>query len=430
MNESWNKESLIDYDKPNKNHSIIKILGVGGGGGNIVNYIYNQGVDNVTFAVCNTDQQDLDKSPIPTKISIGNLGAGDDPESGKKAAEDNADKIRELLSDGTQMLFIVAGLGKGTGTGASPVIARIAKEMGILTVATVTIPFVREQMSKVVRALKTVDTLKDIVDSLIIINNENIKRVFPNLGLISGMKKADEVVSNAVISIAEIITKTGKRNADFNDVRTTLKNGGVAIIGTGYGEGEHRIKKAIEEAKNSPIIAHNDISNAKRIMFILYSSEAGEPTFEESQEIQDFSLFFDQRKANFIEGAFFDETLEDKVKITILATGFDTSELLAREFGGAYHNELEEEKMEEHYEKIEKVYGKDAVKAFNKKITYKKKNIYIFNDETIDNELVIETIDNNPTYNRSKAVLESINDTLQQESRLASSSEESGVITF
>lgn len=309
MSESWNKEELIQYDNDvinkSKTKPIIKILGVGGGGGNIVNYIYGMGIENVTFAVCNTDLQDLEKSPVPTKISIGELGAGDDPETGRKAAEENSEKIKELLNDGTKMLFIVAGLGKGTGTGASPVIAKIAKEMGILTVATVTTPFVREQMSKVARALRTVKELKDIVDSLIIINNENIKKHYPTLGLISGMQKADEVVSNAVLSIAEIITKTGKRNADFNDVSNTLRNGGVAIIGTGYGEGEHRIKQAIDAAKDSPIIANNDVLNAKKIMLILYSSQKHEPTFIESQEIQEFSLFFDQRKANFIEGAFF-----------------------------------------------------------------------------------------------------------------------------
>ena len=239
---------------------IIKVVGVGGGGNNAINHMYNQGISDVTFVVCNTDAQALKNSPVPTKVQIGDgLGAGNDPEKGRQYAEDDADKIAEIFNDDTKMVFITAGMGGGTGTGAGPVVARIAKEKGLLTVGIVTIPFLFEGRKKILKAFDGADEMAKYVDALLIINNERITEIYADLDFINAFNKADDTLSTAARSISEIITCDGYINLDFNDVNTTLRGGGTAIISAGYGEGEGRVGKAIEDALNSPLLRNRNI---------------------------------------------------------------------------------------------------------------------------------------------------------------------------
>ena len=268
----------LDFGEPDRQNSIIKVIGVGGGGGNAVNNMYNQGIHDVSFVVCNTDAQALKASPVPERLQLGSegLGAGNRPEKARLAAEESIDDIKAMLSDGTKMDFITAGMGGGTGTGAAPVIAQVSKELGILTVGIVTIPFKFEGDKKIDQALDGVDEMAKHVDALLVINNERLRKVYPDLSLLNGFAKADDTLSVAAKSIAEIITVRGLINLDFNDVRTVLKDGGVAIMSTGFGEGEGRVRKAIEDALNSPLLNDNDVYNSQRILLsIAFSSENG-----------------------------------------------------------------------------------------------------------------------------------------------------------
>ena len=251
-----------------ENPCIIKVVGVGGGGGNAINHMYREGIHDVTYVVCNTDKKALSDSPVPNHLQLGKdgLGAGNNPVVGRQRAEESIEDIKEMLNDGTRMVFITAGMGGGTGTGAAPVIAQCAKDAGILTVGIVTIPFKFEGNKKINQALDGVEEIAKHVDALLVINNERLREIYPELTVINAFAKADDTLSIAAKSIAEIITMHGTINLDFQDVTTVLKDGGVAIMSTGYGEGENRVTKAIDEALNSPLLNNNDIFNSRKVL--------------------------------------------------------------------------------------------------------------------------------------------------------------------
>lgn len=324
-------EDSLPIDLPLVDSSIIKVIGVGGGGGNAVNHMYRQGITDVSFVVCNTDNQALAKSPVPVKIQLGadttaGLGAGGNPEVARKAAEESIDKIQEILKDNTKMVFITAGMGGGTGTGASPIVAKAAHDMGILTVGIVTIPFAFEGNLKIRQALEGVAALSEHVDAILVINNEKLKQIYPDLELSNAFAKADDVLTNAAKAIAEIITVPGYINTDFADVYSIMKDGNVAIMNTGYASGEDRITKAIEDALNSPLLNTNDVSGASKILLSLYCSYSHQIRMEEVEQIHHFMSKVGEN-VQVIWGASFDEELNEKVKITLIATGFEVGDI-------------------------------------------------------------------------------------------------------
>ena len=318
--------TLPIFEVPEK-VNIIKVIGVGGGGGNAVNHMYREGIHDVSFALCNTDAQALNASPVPVHIMLRNeeLCAMSMPKQAREIAEDTIDDIKHMLDDGTKMTFITAGMGGCTGTGAAPVIARVSKEMGILTVGIVTIPFLWEGEKKINRALDGVEELAKNVDTLLVINNERLREVYADFSLLNAWEKVDDTLSMAAKSIAEIITSRGIVNLNFNDVRTVLEDGGVAIMSTGYGEGEGRLRKAIDNALHSPLLNNNDIYNSKKILLSITlaadkSNNEG-LRMEELNEVNEFMSHFNC-DYQFKWGIFLDPNLGEKVKVTILATGF------------------------------------------------------------------------------------------------------------
>lgn len=408
----------LDFGEPDRQNSIIKVIGVGGGGGNAVNNMYKQGIHDVSFVVCNTDAQALKDSPVPERLQLGSegLGAGNRPEKARQAAEESIDDIKAMLSDGTKMDFITAGMGGGTGTGAAPVIARVSKELGILTVGIVTIPFKFEGNKKIDQALDGVDEMAKHVDALLVINNERLRKVYPDLSLLNGFAKADDTLSVAAKSIAEIITVRGLINLDFNDVRTVLKDGGVAIMSTGFGEGEGRVRKAIEDALNSPLLNDNDVYNSQRILLsIAFSSDNGTDglAMEEMNEINDFMSRFGS-KFELKWGIAIDNTLEKKVKITILATGFGLDDL---EDVASYHSRLDKARANEEAQKKAEQEEADAERSNRRdkyyrdngdKLTKARPHIYLFSQDDLDNEDVILEVESIPTFNRTKPMLNEI----------------------
>lgn len=409
----------LDFGEPDRQNSIIKVIGVGGGGGNAVNNMYKQGIHDVSFVVCNTDAQALKDSPVPERLQLGSegLGAGNQPEKARQAAEESIDDIKAMLSDGTKMDFITAGMGGGTGTGAAPVIARVSKELGILTVGIVTIPFKFEGNKKIDQALDGVDEMAKHVDALLVINNERLRKVYPDLSLLNGFAKADDTLSVAAKSIAEIITVRGLMNLDFNDVRTVLKDGGVAIMSTGFGEGEGRVRKAIDDALNSPLLNDNDVYNSQKILLsIAFSSENGTDgglAMEEMNEINDFmSRFGSDFELKW--GIAIDNTLEKKVKITILATGFGLDDL---EDVASYHSRLNKARAKEEAQKKAEQEEADAERSNRRdkyyrdngdKLTKARPHIYLFSQDDLDNEDVILEVESIPTFNRTKPMLNEI----------------------
>ena len=323
-------EILMQFGMPveDKMQGIIKVVGVGGGGCNAVRNMYNEGVGGVTYAVCNTDSQSLSRSPVPVKILLGDsgLGAGGNPELGKSEAETNLGDIEKLLSDGTKMVFVTAGMGGGTGTGAAPVVAGVAKNMGLLTVGVVTIPFFFEKKRKIIKALKGVEEMRKNVDALLIVNNERLCDVYSDsdLSVKEAFLRADNILMDAVKGISELIVlpSDGGVKSDFRDVETTMKNGGGAIMAMGRASGEHRVEKAIVNALDSPLLYGNDIGKAKRILFNIYASDEHPIFVRELQEIDDF---FDQLDPNIdvIWGTATDDSLGEDAKVTILATGLE-----------------------------------------------------------------------------------------------------------
>ena len=323
-------DGIIDFVAPieDKMQGIIKVIGVGGGGCNAVRNMWNDQISGVTYAVCNTDSQSLSRSPVPVKIMLGEsgLGAGANPELGRSEAEANVADIEKLLSDGTKMVFVTAGMGGGTGTGAAPVIAGVAKQMGLLTVGVVTIPFYFEKKKKIIKALKGVDELRKNVDALLIVNNERLCDVYADsdLSVKEAFQRADNILMDAVRGISELITmpSDGGIKSDFRDVETTMKNGGGAIMAMGRANGDHRVERAILDALDSPLLYGNDIGKAKRILFNIYASDEHPIFVRELQEIDDF---FDQLDPNIdvIWGTATDDSLGEDAKVTILATGLE-----------------------------------------------------------------------------------------------------------
>ncbi len=318
-------EDLI-FDIPENNSSIIKVLGVGGGGSNAVNHMYRQGIKDVDFIICNTDAQALKNSPVPVKVQIGEkltegLGAGSKPEIGRKAAEENLEDVMEALGEATRMVFITAGMGGGTGTGGAPVIARACKEKGILTVAIVTLPFWFEGRQKRQLAVAGLDELSQYVDSLLVINNDKLREIFGDLTLSNAFSQADNILTMAAKSIAEIITKHGYVNVDFADVETVVRDSGVAILGTGTAAGEDRARRAVEVALTSPLLNSNDITGAKNVLLNIASGKK-EITMDEVGEITDYITSRTDPDSKVIWGTCSDETLDDQVAVTVIATGF------------------------------------------------------------------------------------------------------------
>jgi cell division protein FtsZ len=319
----------MDFDLPTERNSIIKVIGVGGGGGNAVNHMFKQGIKGVDFLVCNTDLQALEASPVPNKLQLGpslteGRGAGSLPEIGKNAAVENIDEIREYLSKDAKMVFITAGMGGGTGTGAAPVIAQVARELGILTVGIVTVPFNFEGRKRRMQAEEGLESMRNNVDTLLVINNERLREMTGNLSFSDAFAKADEILATAAKGIAEVIEITGAINVDFNDVNTVMRDSGVAIMGSAYAEGENRAVKAVEQALESPLLNDNDISGAEYVLLnITYGDK--EVMMDEISEITDYIQDAAGSTADVIFGHAKDETLGDQLCVTVIATGFKSS---------------------------------------------------------------------------------------------------------
>lgn len=406
-------DDILDFQIESHTDAIIKVIGVGGGGGNAVNHMFQEGIHDVSFALCNTDNQALMESPVPVKLQLGanttgGLGAGNKPEVAQKAAEESVDMIEELLNDGTRMVFITAGMGGGTGTGAAPVVARVAKEMGILTVGIVTIPFMFEGPRKIVQALKGVEEIAKNVDALLVINNERLRDIYSDLTMLNAFARADDTLATAARSIAEIITVHGHVNLDFADVNTTLKDGGVAIMSSGLGKGEDRINDAIRNALHSPLLNNNDVFSAKKILINLSFGEERPLMMEEMNALHDFMSKF-SREIEVIWGAAVEEPLGEEVKVTLLATGFSITSvpgIRERQEEKTRAEEIQEQierdaklaQEKRDKELIEKYYGKTGLKALTT-VNYRQEPFVLTIDE-LDDDKVIEALEKTPVFKR------------------------------
>ncbi|MCQ2974508.1 MAG: cell division protein FtsZ [Bacteroidales bacterium] len=324
--EPINDDTIVEYEMPTKSN-IIKVIGVGGGGGNAVNYMFNEKMENVDFIIANTDQQALNTSPVPIKIQLGatlteGLGAGNDPENGKQAAIESIDEIKAVLGNSTKMLFVTAGMGGGTGTGAAPVIAKTALEMGILTVAIVTIPFRYEGPKRVKQALAGLEALSQSVDSLLVIDNEKIREIFGKQPARQAFANADNILNTAAKGIAEIITEHGTINVDFADIKSVMKQSGVALMGTSKAKGDDRAIDAVKGALNSPLLNNNDIKGAKNILVNIVSSAEHETSLDEVTLINEFVQNAAGENADLIWGQSNDDKLGEYISVTLIATGF------------------------------------------------------------------------------------------------------------
>lgn len=402
-------QHLDKYNQPDYDPNRIMVIGVGGGGSNAVNHMFRQHTQCVSFVVINTDKQALEKSPVPRKVLIGptitkGRGAGNKPEVAREAAEESAPDIESLFTDETDMVFITASMGGGTGTGAAPVVSRIARERGLLTVGIVTIPFLFEGMKKINKALAGAEEMGKYVDTLLVINNERLTEIYPDAAFEDAFAKADDTLSIAAQSISEIITNNGYINLDFNDVDTTLRNGGTALISIGYGEGENRVTNAINDALHSPLLKNTDVFSSKRLLFNLCYSRNATHEFK-SHEARELSAFItkidSQVDVDIIWGITYDETLGDRVKFTILAAGFDAddnrepeSEIVItpadRKTG---KDKIDKEKIGEYYgpEKI------DDLQRLKEQQRY-----IILSTDQVDNDEIIDTLERTPAYNRDK----------------------------
>ena len=409
------ENNIMPFDFPSPTSCIIKVIGVGGGGGNAVNHMYKEGIHDVAFVVCNTDSKALEESPVPVKLQLGHegLGAGNRPAKAREATEESLEEVQNMLNDGTKMVFITAGMGGGTGTGAAPLIAKVAKEMDILTVGIVTIPFRWEGDKKIDQALDGVEEISKNVDALLVINNERLSEIYSDLSLDDAFDRADDTLSIAAKSIAEIITMRGKVNLDFNDVKTVLKDGGVAIMSTGYGEGENRVSTAIQNAQHSPLLNNNDIFKSKKVLLNISYSSDKKLMMSEMDEVKEFMNRFN-RDFETKFGIAIDDTLSDKVKITLLATGFGVQDIHVKEMDERMNKRTieeekrkaeEEEKEEERRMRREGFYGKDSSAKIRRK---PRRNIYLFTLEDLDNDNVISMVETVPTFQRSKEMLDNI----------------------
>ena len=400
-NRLFSDSAIVDpFDNlSNSTAPIIKVIGVGGGGGNAVSHMYKTGITDVEFVLCNTDRQAMVKSEIPTKVQIGKgLGAGGNPEEGRRIAEDNIDQIESIFDSNTRMVFITAGMGGGTGTGAAPVVARVARDKGLLTIGIVTIPFLFERINKIKLAWQGVEEMRKNVDALLIINNERLREIYPDLNFMNAFAKADDTLTNAAKSVAELITVEGKINLDFADVYNTLKDGGVAIMSTGYGEGEKRISNAFESALQSPLLKEGDVNNAKRVLFNLYISSEGENpvTMAEISEVNSFMERFGN-DVNVIWGYAIDNTLGDKVRVTLLATGFNVDSSIPTSTSVQAEKSTVAPVRTEN-DIITEVYGttaEDRVFMENVRSSY-----VLFSLEEMDDDAFIDKVMKAPAYSR------------------------------
>ncbi len=401
-----------NFDAESEGKSIIKVIGVGGGGVNAVNYMYRQNIPLIKFVVLNTDKQSLEMSEVPTQVIIGpGYGAGNVPEVGRQFAEDDIDKIKALFDDETQMVFITAGMGGGTGTGAAPVVAREAKAAGMLTIGIVTVPFMFEGKKKIIKALAGAEEMKKYVDALLIINNENIIELYKDFNFFNAFSKADDTLANAARSISDIISEKCYINVDFQDVKTTLKDSGSAIISTAIGEGEHRITDALQNALHSPLLKRHDILTSKRLLFkFICAKESKNPIrAEEIAEINNFT----SKLPSSIDvkwGIGDDPSMGDKVKITVLASGFDVTiqdgdekivmAMPEEKTIEATQQESVEEKL------IVETYGFEKLKEQereNARLKY-----VILKPWQFDDHESIALMERTPTYNRNQQITEKL----------------------
>ena len=404
MDENLNIDSLSSQFNQNaisRDENEILVIGVGGGGGNAVNHMYKQGVDKVTFVAINTDKVALEKLDFDNRLVIGSgRGAGAIPEVAREAAERDLERIKSLFGDKTKMVFVTAGMGGGTGTGAAPVVARVAKERGLLTIGIVTIPFVFEGRKKILKALDGADELAKHVDALLIINNERLVEIYGDLNFFNAFGKADDTLSTAARSISDIINVPGYINLDFNDVDTTLRNGGTAIISTGYGEGPSRVTMALQNALNSPLLKNRDILGSKRLLINLYVSETEDQTIA-MNEMGQLSSFVDNidQEVDVIWGVTIDNSLGEQVKVIILAAGFDVTireeeeEVIGRK---REYPPVDPKKKKE--KEIEKEYGT----SFGTKYV-------VLAPEYMDDDRFISEFEGTPTYLRDKRLTDSLN---------------------
>jgi cell division protein FtsZ len=331
-------QNAYKFEMPSHHKSIIKVIGVGGGGSNAVNHMYNQGIKDVEFVVCNTDAQALKSSPVPTKLQIGvdltdGLGAGANPEKGRNAALESREEIRDLLSNNTRMVFITAGMGGGTGTGAAPIIARIAKELEILTVGIITAPFGFEGKKKRQQADNGISELRENCDTVLVIENDKLRMIYGNLSIREAFAQADNVLTTAAKSIAEIITVTSDVNVDFEDVKTVMRDSGAAVMGSSLTRGDNRARRAAEEALSSPLLNNTDIHGAKKILLSITFGEEAELRMDELTEITDYIEEKAGDDADVIFGQGIDPALGDQIRVTVIATGFDDKKRTSIEEG-------------------------------------------------------------------------------------------------
>ena len=330
MNTPEGTSDFLPFDLPKNKSNVIKVIGVGGGGSNAINHMFEQGIKGVDFVICNTDAQALDNSPIPNKIQLGvslteGLGAGANPEVGEQAALESYDDIKSMLGSNTKMVFVTAGMGGGTGTGAAPIIAKMAKELDILTVGIVTVPFQFEGRMRNEQAQIGVEKLRDEVDSLIVINNNKLREVYGNLGFKAGFSKADEVLATASRGIAEVITHHYTQNIDLRDAKTVLSNSGTAIMGSASASGNERAHTAISKALDSPLLNDNKITGAKNVLLLIVSG-IKEITLDEIGEINEYIQAEAGYGANVIMGVGEDESLDESISVTVIATGFNAEQ--------------------------------------------------------------------------------------------------------
>ena len=393
---------MMRFDMPKEQSSIIKVIGVGGGGSNAVNHMYRQGIKGVDFIVCNTDHQALDISPVPTKIPLAQSltegrGAGSIPEIGKNAAIEDLEEIKEILAKNTKMIFVTAGMGGGTGTGAAPVIAQTARDMGILTVGIITVPFTFEGRKRRTQAEDGIEQMRDAVDTLLVINNDKLREMFGNLSLVNAFEQADDVLAIAAKGIAEVISVTGQINVDFNDVNTVMKDSGVAIMGSAEAEGEDRATKCVEQALSSPLLNDNNIEGATYVLLnITYGDKA--VLMDEISDITDYIQEEAGSTADVIWGHGHDETLGEKLCVTIIATGFKTTPHTGLSFKAPKKKRmnLEDERPTEITQEIESPVGEDTIITADKEpqpvddveeTTTKK---YFLEEEEVDHSIAEE----------------------------------------
>lgn len=443
MQDNNRDQQVVDFAFSTGNPHIIKVIGVGGGGGNAVNHMYQTGIHDVSFVVCNTDAQALADSPVQVKVQLGSegLGAGNVPERARHAAEESIESIDKMLSDGTKMVFITAGMGGGTGTGAAPIIAHEAKSKNILTIGIVTIPFQFEGNKKIDQALDGVEAISKNVDALLVVNNEKLREIYPGLTVSDAFGRADDTLTLAARSIAEIITTHGKINLDFNDVCTVLRNGGVAIMSTGTGEGEYRVKGAIDDALNSPLLNNNDIFDAKKVLLYIYCSDNPEDTItmEEMNEVHEFMSKFG-RDFEVKWGIAFDPSLGKKVKVTVLASGFGLANVPYMEDHLNRNNVDESERAAQAAEEEEKRADRRRKFGYSDNnragAVRRPRHIFRFNDNDIDNDNIISMVEQTPTVNRSSTLLRRIYEMNYNSSDVAATQEDntaeknSGTINF